>query len=135
MSYPHHTTRERLSAFLSCNFQHGNRPASLAAFAKAAVLDQLTPASVPHAREVSGAFVGLNGSSTCHLLNMDVLKVDDNIISQRTTNFSGLDLTILDFPEVSMCLYYNLTNLGQTCMTRDSYSFGDTDSDSCHHVQ
>ena len=101
-SYPHQTTRERLSAFLSCNFQHGNRPASLVAFAKAAVLEQVNPASsVANGREVTGAFVGLNGSALGHVLNMDILKVDDNVISKNTTNFSGFDLTIIDVPEVS----------------------------------
>ncbi|XP_038062583.1 uncharacterized protein LOC119733073 [Patiria miniata] len=42
---------------------------------------------------------------------MDVLKLDDNIMQQRTQNFSGFHLAILDFPET-----WTVTDLQRFCI-------------------
>ena len=95
--YPNYTTTDKLSAFRTYNFQHGNRPAALVAFAQAA--RQSVHAATPQTQEMD-AFVGLIGSCKGYVLTTDVLKVDDNIIKQKTENFKGFNLAILDFPEV-----------------------------------
>ena len=96
--YPRHTTREKMSTFLNCNFQHGNRPAALVAFAKEA-RDFITGGQFD--TQIEGAFIGQNGATQGHIITMDILKLDDNIIRQRVKNFGGFNLAVVDYPQVT----------------------------------
>lgn len=79
--FPEHTTRERLSAFLKCNFQHGARPASFVVFAKDA--HQRSSLTVLFESQVSDAFLGTEAKCMGYRQNMDVLKLDDTIITEN----------------------------------------------------